>query len=183
MDNKITKVRPKYPTGEEPNLSLPEKYSEHYRFLLGRLGTDPLVAICMNPSAASEEYSDRTINRIISSSKKLGHDGWVVVNLYPERATDAKNLNEFDSLLLEENIRIITEFLSENQIKEVWGAWGNISHPALLEGKKQLMLTFKDAGVKVFTFAPLTKWGEPVHPLNRSTKQYFTVESKKYLRY
>ena len=75
MNNKITKVRPQYPIGEEPNLCVPVKYNEYHRFLLGRLGSNPLVAVCMNPSAANEEYSDRTINRIINSSKKLGYDG------------------------------------------------------------------------------------------------------------
>ncbi len=32
------------------------------------------MAICMNPSAANEDYSDRTINRIINASKKLYED-------------------------------------------------------------------------------------------------------------
>ena len=99
-----------------------------------------------------------------------------MANLYPERATDARNLNEFDGSLLEENV-------NKNQIKEVWGAWGNINHPALVEGKKQLLTSFKDNQVEMFTFAPLTKRGEPVHPLNRRTKQVFTDESKIYLEF
>lgn len=183
MDNNITKIRLKYPNGEEPNLCIPTEYNEHHRFLLGRLGLKPLVAICMNLSAASKKYSDRTINRIISVSKKIGYDGWAVANLYPERATDARNLNEFDGSLLEENVKIVTEFLNKNQIKEVWGAWGNINHPALVEGKKQLLTSFKDNQVEMFTYAPLTKRGEPVHPLNRRTKQVFTDESKIYLEF
>ena len=74
MNDKVTIVRPAYPLGEEPNLCIPEKYNAYHRFLLGRLGTNPLVAICMNPSAANEDYSDRTINRIINASKKLYED-------------------------------------------------------------------------------------------------------------
>ena len=75
MNQKVTKVRPSYPVGEAPNLCIPQHYNEYHRFLLGRLGKRPLVAICMNPSAANEEYSDRTINRIIGVSQKLGYDG------------------------------------------------------------------------------------------------------------
>ena len=78
MNQKVTNVRPSYPVGEAPNLCIPQRYNEYHRFLLGRLGKRPLVAICMNPSAANEEYSDRTINRIIGASQKLECDGWIV---------------------------------------------------------------------------------------------------------
>ena len=64
----------------------------------------------MNPSAANEEYSDRTINRIIGASQKLGYDGWIVANVYPERATNASDLDEFNLELAAENVRLIINF-------------------------------------------------------------------------
>lgn len=41
-----------YPAGESPSFQYPEHYDPAERFLLGRLGERPLVAICTNPSAA-----------------------------------------------------------------------------------------------------------------------------------
>ena len=181
MNKKITKVRPQYPIGEETNLCVPEKYNEYHRFLLGRLGTKPLVAVCMNPSAANEEYSDRTINRIINVSKKLGYDGWVVANVYPERATNASDLDEFNPDLSEENVRLIMEFLLENGIDKVWGAWGNLGQPSLVKGRDQLLVALSQNNIRVYTFAPLTKWGQPVHPLNRSVIQNISEAGKNYL--
>ena len=155
MNQKVTNVRPSYPVGEAPNLCIPQLYNEYHRFLLGKLGKRPLVAICMNPSAANEEYSDRTINRIIGASQKLGCDGWIVANVYPERATNAS----------------------------VWGAWGNLGHPSLQKGKDLLLSSFKQNNIRVYSFAPLTKWGQPVHPLNRSVKQTFSSTNKIYIEF
>ncbi len=173
MNDKVTKIRPAYPENMEPNLCKPEN-NEIYRYLLGRLGEKTLVAICMNPSAANMEYSDRTINRIIKVSEKLGYDGWIIANLYPERATRASELGAYNDEQQEENIKIIMNFLKENGIKEVWGAWGDLNHPVLTKSKKKLLSELKKADIKIYTFAALTKKGEPVHPLNRVVKQDFS---------
>lgn len=181
MNKKVTKVRPHYPKGEEPNLCIPKKNNEYHRFLLGRLGTNPLVAVCMNPSAANEDYSDRTVNRVINVSKRLGYDGWVITNVYPERATNASDLADFSPILSEENIQRIMDFLLENKISEVWGAWGNLGHPSLIKGRDDLLSVFKDNHISIYSFAPLTKLGQPVHPLNRRVKQNFSEDGKLYL--
>lgn len=93
MKENVTKLSPNYPLGEEPNYIIPSEYDD-CRFALGRIGASPLVVICMNPSAAREESSDMTINKIIHASKVLGNDGWIVFNLYPERATNATDIRE-----------------------------------------------------------------------------------------
>ena len=79
----------------------------------------------MNPSAANEEYSDRTINRIIGASQKLGYDGWIVSNVYPERATYASELDEFNLELATENVRVIINFCL-NMVLMRFGALGGI---------------------------------------------------------
>ena len=183
MGNKVTNIRPSYPLGEKPNFCVPEKFNNDHRFLLGRLERKLLVAICMNPSAANEDYSDRTINRIISTSKILGYDGWLVANVYPERATNASNLDDFNSDLAEKNVQLIIEFLKKHEIREVWGAWGNLRHPALIQGRDLLLIALKEHDIKVYSFAPLTKLGQPVHPLNRRSKQVFSDSNKRYLSF
>ena len=173
MNDKVTKIRPAYPENMEPNLCKPKK-NEIYRHLLGRMGKEPLVAICMNPSAANMEYSDRTINRIIKVSEKLGYDGWIIANLYPERATRASKLGAYNNKQQKKNIKIIMKFLKCNGIKEVWGAWGNLNYSVLTKSKEKLLSELKKADIKIYTFAALTKKGEPVHPLNRVVKQDFS---------
>lgn len=53
MIKKVTSNILKYPSGYEPDYIIPKEYCE-YRFALGKHGTNPLVVICMNPSAAKE---------------------------------------------------------------------------------------------------------------------------------
>lgn len=60
VNNKVTKVSPPYPTGFEPNIIIPEKYT-YFRYAIEKEGKNPLVAICMNPSAARETSSDKSI--------------------------------------------------------------------------------------------------------------------------
>ncbi|MCU9533551.1 DUF1643 domain-containing protein [Streptococcus sp. CSL10205-OR2] len=160
---------------------MPSKYNEYHRFLLSRLGQPPLVAVCMNPSAANKSYSDRTINRIINASKKLGYNGWLVANVYPERATNASDLDDFNPDLSEENVQLILEFLIDNGIDEVWGAWGNLGQHSLVKVRNHLLDSFKQNNNCVYSFAPLIKWGQPVHPLNRSVKQNISEAGKLYL--
>ena len=179
MDEKITKYVCTYKEGFEPNYILPEKYCS-YRFALGKTGENPLVVICMNPSAAKETFSDKTINRIIKISEELEMDGWIVFNLYPERATNADLMEEFNEDLANKNIEIISEFLTKNKIREVWGAWGNDNGiKALIKGKQMLTSMLLRQNIRVFYFGTLTKQGNPRHPLQRFEK--WDLTKKQYL--
>ena len=180
MEDKITKNTVQYPKGSEPNYIVPKEYCG-YRYAIGKLGKNPLVAICMNPSAARDETSDRTVNRIIKISEKLGKDGWVVFNTYPERATDAKNIDGFDKDLSEKNIEVIKDFITENNITEVWAAWGDDKGIIpLRKGKEQLIPMIKDLGVNIYYYGTLTKAGNPGHPLQRREK-WDLIKSKCYM--
>lgn len=180
MKENVTLHISKYPIGKEPDFWCPEEYKS-FRFLLGKSGNNPFVAICMNPSAAREESSDRTINRVIKVGTLLGYDGWTVINTYPERATDAVNMNDFDEKLAEQNIIYIKEYLEENNIKEVWGAWGDLNYIALQNGKSRLLELFEELNIRIFYFGTLTKRGNPRHPLQRQEKWEISNNNKKYL--
>ncbi len=179
--NKVTKHVLSYPTGYEPDYIIPAKYGK-YRYALGKSGSDPLVVVCMNPSAAKEDFSDKTINRIISVSKILKRDGWVVFNLYPERATKSVCLGEYDDVVGKENLAVISDFIKKNHIKDVWGAWGNSNGIKTLEvAKNSLLKMLKDYGINIFYFGTLTKSQNPRHPLQRNEKVIFSESNKKYL--
>ena len=174
--SKVTTIVVNYPENQAPTWVEPRAYKP-YRFGLGKLSKNPLVAICMNPSAARDETSDRTVNRVIAASQKLGYDGWVVFNTYPERATDAANMDEFDVILSQENVAVIKEFSIKNELKEVWGAWGDLKYEALKQGRDAILKVLAEQDIKVFHFAPPTKAGNPRHPLYLKVE----VERKRYL--
>lgn len=181
MKTKVTKHSPPYPQGYEPDYIDPIKYCP-YRYAIGRLGKHPLVAICMNPSAASNESSDKTINRIINISNILGMDGWIVFNTYPQRATDKKDIKSYNKEWAENNIQIIREFLSKHQIHEVWGAWGDDEGiQPLCQGRELLLSMLAEIGVKVYYYGTLTKALNPRHPIQRQEKIDFTKAAKQYL--
>lgn len=180
MKEKVTKCSPQYPTGSEPDYIVPKEYCG-YRYAIGKLGRKPLVVICMNPSAARDESSDRTVNRIIKISQNTGMDGWIVFNTYPERATDAKNIEGFDQTLSNENVNTIKAFLVENKITEVWAAWGDDKGiDPLRQGKNQLISMLEEICVKVYYYGTLTKACNPRHPLQRHEKWSFEID-KNYL--
>jgi hypothetical protein len=160
---KITNVPSKYPEGMEPDVCVPAKYDNH-RFVIGKEGKRPLVAICMNPSTACHCLSDKTVNRVIAASQTLGYDGWFVLNIYPERATHASNMHKFSKRLHEENIAEITKLIDIHKIKEAWGAWGNLEHRNLKKAYNDVIFVLKSKGVKIFYFVQTTVEGNPKHP-------------------
>lgn len=180
MKDKVTKKAIKYPAGESPDFMCPSEYAS-FRYAIGRIGNNPLVTICMNPSAAREETSDRTINRVIGIGQKLGYDGWVVFNTYPERATDASNMDNYNESLLDDNINVIRDFIKDNNITEIYGAWGDLKYEALKNGKKKILSLLDELDVKVFYFGTLTKLGNPRHPIQRHEKWDIYKTNKNYI--
>ena len=180
MNNKVTKITFKYPEGQEPNLVVPEEYTS-YRYVIGKTGKTPLVAICMNPSAARDNVSDKTVNEIIKTSKILNNDGWIVVNTYPERATEAKNMDVFNEDLMNMNVQAIEKIIKKYGIKEVYGAWGDLEFRHLKEGKTAILKMLKKHKVKVFYFGSLTQLRNPRHPLQTRVKRQISKDHKNYL--
>lgn len=180
MNKKVTKNTVSYPEGLEPNIIVPEDY-RLYRYIIGREGKSPFVAMCMNPSAARDDKSDRTVNRVIRIGQELGYDGWVVFNIYPERATDSGNLEDYDEGLSEDNVKSIREYIIDNDIKEVWGAWGDLNCKTLRRAREDIFKMFEELGVNIFYFGSLTKKGNPRHPIQRFEKWTISHDAKNVL--
>ena len=64
-----------------------------WRYTLGRSGSKPLLVIGLNPSTATPEKLDPTVTRVEKVAQQSGFDGFVMLNLYPVRATDPKDLS------------------------------------------------------------------------------------------
>lgn len=173
-----------YPVGHEPDFWNPDPEEQTHRFALGRTdraSTDdpPLAAICMNPSYADHSQADKTVNRLIRASTDNGSSGWVMLNLYPERATDASNLSAYDAGLSSANCAAIEEVLTRHGVTEVLGAWGGLKHTTLRRAKLDVLDTLDRLGTRLFMFDGLTS-GEPRHPTPRGTPLLMRGE-KRYL--
>lgn len=177
----VTKIIVKYPKGLEPNVIIPSKYTS-YRYLIGHDGPKPLICIGMNPSAAKEEYSDRTVNKVIKYANDNNYDGWYMLNIYPQRATNAKlHLDmEFNKQYHQDNMDNIIKIIKEKNVDEIWGAWGDIDEKRkwLNDVKNDIINLLKKNNIKIFYFNNLTKkYNNPPHPL------YLKLDNKykKYL--
>jgi len=158
-----------YPSGHEPDLWDPNPSQSGYRFALGNTArttsaSPPLIALCMNPSHALEDQSDKTINRLIQASADHGYAGWIVLNLYPERSPKPSALSAFDPALSATNKAAITRVLNRYKATEVLGAWGNLANDTLRRAKLDVLPMLTRLGVQVFTYDTLTKDGNPRHP-------------------
>ena len=58
---------------------------ENNRFVLGLKGKNPFIVFGVNPSTADKKNSDRTISKVIRFAKRYKCDGWIMLNVYPQR--------------------------------------------------------------------------------------------------
>ncbi len=135
------------------------------RFILGELGTSPLICIGVNPSTATPDKLDNTLRRVKGFSKSLGYDGWIMLNLYPQRATNPDDLHkEINMFLAMENKEII-EYHFQAINFTIWAAWGKLieKRPYLKECLENICRHFEQD--RWITVGDLTKDGHPRHPL------------------
>lgn len=134
------------------------------RYTLGKSGNNPIICIGINPSTATNLKLDNTLKAVQRLSVKHGFDGWVMINLYPQRATNPNNMHiEIDENIHEENMNCIYNLASKLAGKHshltVWAAWGgNIQTRKYL---KQCLIDISER-------------------LNNFKCQWITIEDKEY---
>ena len=63
------------------------------RYILGERSENMVACIGVNPSTARPNALDNTLRSVKRISKFNGFDGWVMYNVYPQRATDPYQLH------------------------------------------------------------------------------------------
>jgi len=136
------------------------------RYLLGEKGRHSLVCVGINPSTAEPNNLDNTLRNVKSRAEALGYDSWLMINVYPQRAT---NPNELHKTLDEEmhgaNMKEIKAALNKTEF-DIWAAWGT-----LIEKRAYLWNCLKDIysmiGVQSawYSIGKISKNGHPHHPL------------------
>lgn len=137
------------------------------RYALGKSGAKPLIFIGLNPSTATTEKSDPTIKRIQNYVSSQEYEGWVMLNLSPERSTYVEGLSKklkketFESNLIE----IDSKIKEGSIICAVWGT--SIETKPYLYDSLLKIIEIAKAKHCTWTCIKLTKYGHPCHPLYR----------------
>ncbi len=83
------------------------------RYTLGKLGKRMLFFVGINPSTARPDDLDRTVTRVENFAFDNGYDGWLMLNVYPQRATDPKEMHmEVNTKMHKENIEQIKHIVT-----------------------------------------------------------------------
>lgn len=151
-----------------------------YRFILGqpRLFTDETksdkdlnVLICfgINPSTAEPYNLDNTLKSVVRIARNNGYDGWIMCNIYPQRATDPNDMDvQINEDMHQKNLDAIKTLLIQYPNADVWAAWGtlitkrNYLYKSLADIDNIVQLVLDMGWV---TFGNISKEGHPHHPL------------------
>ena len=129
-----------------------------------------LLIIGVNPSTAKPGQDDPTIRKVRNISKEQGYNGWIMVNIHPQRATDPKTMTPLPENIAENNLEVICFICQTFNIKVALFAWGNLidifGKPSFLHDSRQKIEdSLKKMGVQCYHYSNLTKKGNPRHLL------------------
>ena len=154
------------------------------RFMLGEVGENPIICFGINPSTANDIKYDPTILKIRKIASENNYDGWVMLNLYPQRATNPNDMHiEADNDLKIKNYKVIRSVFNTYPNALTLASWGNA-----IEKRKYL----KDCLKEILAIAPDRKWvcrgkltvkGNPRHQLyvpdnTKLPDLYFSLDGK-----
>lgn len=135
-----------------------------YRYLLAReWQTDgpALLMVMLNPSTATEEKNDPTIERCQRRARRMGFGALRIVNLFAFRATDPKVMKAASDPVGPENDPILRAEATSGP-GMILCAWG--THGAHLGRGKAVARLLRDCGAPLWHLG-MTVGGHPKHPL------------------
>lgn len=137
------------------------------RFLLGKRGKKTLICCGVNPSVASPEDLDPTMKNVQRFAEQNGYDSYLMINLYPMRATNPNDMHEVvDEDIVKANLEYIEEILSKGNC-DIWAAWGTLIKKR--KYLKECLNGIVDIADKYectwYTIGEKSKEGHPHHPL------------------
>lgn len=145
----------------------PNSNNNNERYILGKLGKKPLIIIGLNPSIANDKEPDMTMKKIIGFAERNNYDSFIMLNLYPQRTTQPKNLHKIlNSNLHKTNVNHIIELLSSYNNATILAAWGEkiLIRPFLKNCLVEIVSSTSSLKVKWLKIGDLTKNGHPRHP-------------------
>ena len=144
------------------------------RFVLGQIfnpNGKTLLCFGINPSTACPECIDNTIKKIINISKHNGYENWIMLNVYPQRATNPDDMHiERNELLVQTNMLHIRQISQKYSDCDVLLAYGNLitKRKYLKPCLAEILSLLNGEYGRSLKIIKLTKGGNPVHPLYQS---------------
>ena len=144
------------------------------RFVLGQIfnpNGKTLLCFGINPSTACPECIDNTIEKIINISRHNGYENWIMLNVYPQRATNPNDIHmERDENLVQANLLYIKEVLRRYPDCDVLLAYGNLitKRKYLKPCLDEIISLLNGKHGRKIKVIKLTKDNNPVHPLYQS---------------
>lgn len=141
---------------------------DQWRYTLGRSGARPLLVIGLNPSTATQEKLDPTVTRVEKVARQCGFDGFVMLNLYPVRATKPQDLaSKADPVAYKRNLEEIEKVIAQEPVPTIWAAWGEsvVNRPYLIRARDELFQRLAKYAPQWRRFGDLTANGHPRHPV------------------
>jgi hypothetical protein len=154
---------------------------DNIRFAPGKSGANPLFIVGINPSTADDLKSDPTIRKVQEMAAAWGEfDGFVMLNLYPQRASKPRKLTSpFDIRLKELNVEQVAAQLAKFPGATVWAAWGDAFDKPndCIDCLKEILNRTNHLGLRWKRCESLTTSENPRHPLS-GRPNVMTVESQ-----
>jgi len=136
------------------------------RYVLGIKGKNSLIFFGINPSTAEPGKPDMTIKKIEKLAKKNNYDSWIMLNIYPQRATNPKDLDEnINEDIHKENIKVIQSIINENST--IVAAWGDsiTKRPYLFNCLVDIVNAISNKNLTWYSIGKLSMKKNPKHPL------------------
>ncbi len=155
------RVRPAWPADSRVSATFSD--CERYRYQLREVWdpSRPLVFwLLMNPSVACLEYSDPTLRKTGTFTRRWGYGGQLVGNVHAYRATDKNRLLEVADPVGPENDRMIVQMAAEADL--VILAYGQ--PPKALRKRARDVVALLGRHQRVCHLR-VARDGTPVHPL------------------
>lgn len=150
--------------------------SNTLRYILGEKSENMVACIGINPSTAQPNVLDNTLKSVKRIAQFNGFDGWVMYNLYPQRATDPNELHsEIDEGVHLKNIEVLRQSILDLGIDTVWLAYGDLieTRDYLPNCLLSLYTQLRPLDLKWKIIAEPTQKGHPRHPLYKPARSPF----------
>ena len=142
--------------------------ADDVRFFLAKQGSRPLIVFGVNPSTATDIKNDATIDQVERIVNAEQCDGWIMLNLYPQRTTDPKGLHKKDTYrqdYIDTNEAVIKKVLETFPESPLLAAWGNTVDERPYLGKCRNRILEIAGDREWLCIGPVTNAGNPHHPL------------------
>lgn len=141
--------------------------NNNVRYVLGTKGNKPLLCFGINPSTAKPNELDNTLKSVERISKINSFDSWIMMNIYPQRATDPNYMHsQFDKNIHGKNLAFIEKVFANNET-QIWAAWGTLieKRPYLIKCLNDIYELSLKYNCNWVSIGKTSKNGHPHHPL------------------